>query len=145
MRRAQLRRYGALDRTLNVQRVRLACSHRAPPRSWTLLIALAELLRQAPGYGSPSAERGAAAATAANDRRTISTPVRMTIGMMTSSVEIAVSVGSISYRTLSHIRLGSVVVAGPPRKIASTTSSNDRRKATAAPETTDGKMAGSVT
>ena len=26
---------------LNVQRVRLACGHRAPPRSWTLLIALA--------------------------------------------------------------------------------------------------------
>ena len=26
----------ALDRTLNVQRVRLACGHRAPPRSWTL-------------------------------------------------------------------------------------------------------------
>ena len=69
----------------------------------------------------------------------------MTIGMMTRSVEIAVNVGSISYRTLSHIRLGSVVVAGPPRKIASTTSSNDRRKANAAPETTEGKMAGSVT
>jgi hypothetical protein len=29
---------GALDRTLNVQRVRLACGHRAPPRSWTLLL-----------------------------------------------------------------------------------------------------------
>src|SRR6185503_13029277 len=29
-------------------RVRLACGHRAPPRSWTLLIALAGLLRQAP-------------------------------------------------------------------------------------------------
>src|SRR6185295_18014725 len=46
--RAHLRRYGALDRTLNVQRVRLACGHRAPPRSWTLLIALAEFLRRAP-------------------------------------------------------------------------------------------------
>ena len=47
--RAHLRRYGALDRTLNVQRVppRVAC-HRAPPRSWTLLIALAGFLRQAP-------------------------------------------------------------------------------------------------
>ena len=65
--------------------------------------------------------------------------------MRTSSVEIAVSVGSISKRTLSHIRLGRVVVAGPPRKIASTTSSNDTRKAKAAPETTAGRMAGSVT
>ena len=43
------------------------------------------------------------------------------------------------------MRFGSVVVVGPPRKIASTTSSNERRKANAAPETTDGRMAGSVT
>src|SRR6266511_2413442 len=46
--RAHLRRSGALDRTLNVQRVRLACGHRAPPRSWTLLLTLAAFLRQAP-------------------------------------------------------------------------------------------------
>ncbi|PYO56528.1 MAG: hypothetical protein DMD83_13985 [Candidatus Rokuibacteriota bacterium] len=40
---------GALGRTLNVQRVRLACGPRAPPCSWTLLIALARaFLRQAP-------------------------------------------------------------------------------------------------
>src|SRR5258705_5042468 len=52
MRRAHLRRYGALDRPLNVQRVRLACGHRAPPRSWTLLIALARFLRQAPSGGA---------------------------------------------------------------------------------------------
>src|SRR6266545_7876631 len=45
--RAHLRRYGALDRTLDVQRVRLACGHRAPPRSWTLLFPLAAFLRQA--------------------------------------------------------------------------------------------------
>src|SRR6266542_5033111 len=32
---------GALGRTLNVQGVRLACGRRAPPRPWTLLIALA--------------------------------------------------------------------------------------------------------
>src|SRR5678816_618128 len=40
---------GALDRRLNVQKVRLAGCHRAPPRSWTLLIALRGFLRQAPG------------------------------------------------------------------------------------------------
>src|SRR5881275_1501867 len=34
------RSVGALGRTLNVQRVRLACDLRAPPCSWTLLIAL---------------------------------------------------------------------------------------------------------
>src|SRR6185503_7873225 len=45
--RAHLRRYGALRRTLDVQRVRLACGHRAPPRSWTLLTALAGSLRTA--------------------------------------------------------------------------------------------------
>src|SRR5213593_1620205 len=40
---------GALGRTLNVQGVRLACGPRAPPCSWTLLIALARpFLRQAP-------------------------------------------------------------------------------------------------
>src|SRR5687768_8646969 len=39
--RAHLRRYGALDSRLNVQKVRLAGCLRAPPRSWTLLIALA--------------------------------------------------------------------------------------------------------
>ena len=39
-------------RTLNVQRVRLACGLRAPPRSWTLLIALAAF-RQAPRRVSP--------------------------------------------------------------------------------------------
>ena len=32
----------------NVQRVRLACGHRAPPRSWTLLLALAAFVRWAP-------------------------------------------------------------------------------------------------
>src|SRR5215470_4211329 len=31
---------GALVRTLNVQRVRLACGHRAPPRIWTFLSSL---------------------------------------------------------------------------------------------------------
>ena len=36
---------------LNVQRVRLAGGLRAPPRSWTLLIALAGFLRQAPRLG----------------------------------------------------------------------------------------------
>src|SRR6266852_5684279 len=35
--KAHLRRYGALGRTLNVQKVRLACGSRAPPRSWTFL------------------------------------------------------------------------------------------------------------
>src|SRR6185295_15355267 len=39
--RAHLRRYGALDSRLNVQKVRLAGCLRAPPRSWTLLLALA--------------------------------------------------------------------------------------------------------
>src|SRR5580765_1046371 len=48
MMRAHLRRYGALDSRLNVQKVRLAGCLRAPPRSWTLLLALAALLRQAP-------------------------------------------------------------------------------------------------
>ena len=46
-----LRRYGALDSRLNVQKVRLAGCHRAPPRSWTLLLALAGFLRQAPSLG----------------------------------------------------------------------------------------------
>src|SRR6185369_10922091 len=39
---------GALDRRLNVQQVRLAGCRRAPPRSWTLLIALAGFLRRVP-------------------------------------------------------------------------------------------------
>ena len=68
MRRAHLRRYGALDRPLTLgepkpearranpeilasasepQRVRLAGCLRAPPRIWTLLIALAEFLGRA--------------------------------------------------------------------------------------------------
>ena len=42
--------------TLNVQRVRLAGGHRAPPRSWTLLIALA-VLRQASSLMSTSSGR----------------------------------------------------------------------------------------
>src|ERR1700720_4104189 len=46
--RAHLRRYGALDSRLNVQKVRLAGCLRAPPRSWTLLLALAGVLRQGP-------------------------------------------------------------------------------------------------
>src|SRR5437899_568370 len=42
---------GAFGRTLNVQRVRLACGPQAPPCSWTLLIALATaFLRQAPSW-----------------------------------------------------------------------------------------------
>src|SRR4029450_5868264 len=40
---------GALDSRLNVQQVRLAGCHRAPPRSWTLLIALAAFLLSALG------------------------------------------------------------------------------------------------
>src|SRR5258705_3308330 len=69
MTRAHLRRYGALDPPCHATRdtigptnfrlraqtwprtpptrVRLACGHRAPPRSWTLLLALAGFLRQA--------------------------------------------------------------------------------------------------
>src|SRR5207302_11217692 len=39
---------GALGRTLNVQRVRLACGLRAPPRSWTLLVALARAFLRRP-------------------------------------------------------------------------------------------------
>src|SRR6185369_14860705 len=38
---------GALDSRLNVQQVRLAGCLRAPPRSWTLLVALAGFVRQA--------------------------------------------------------------------------------------------------
>ena len=45
--RVHLRRYGALGSRLNVQKVRLAGCLRAPPRIWTLLIALAGFLRQA--------------------------------------------------------------------------------------------------
>jgi len=45
---------------------------------------------------SPSVGRDAVAAAAAKDRRTTATPLRITMGTMTSSVEIAVSVGSIS-------------------------------------------------
>ena len=43
---------------------------------------------------SPSV--GGDAVAAAKDRRTMATPLRITMGTMTSSVEIAVSVGSIS-------------------------------------------------
>src|SRR6185503_20764361 len=56
MRRAHLRRYGALASRLNVQKVRLAGCLRAPPRSWTLLIALAGFLRQASLVSEPGAE-----------------------------------------------------------------------------------------
>ncbi len=45
---------------------------------------------------SPSVGRDAVAAEAAKDRRTTATPLRIRMGTMTSSVEIAVSVGSIS-------------------------------------------------
>ena len=55
---------GALDRTLNVQRVRLACGLRAPPRIWTLLIALAGFLRQAPSVRTAELKRAVEAALA---------------------------------------------------------------------------------
>ena len=50
MRRAHLLRWRPRppSRSDVTRRVRLACGHRAPPRSWTLLIALAGFLRQAP-------------------------------------------------------------------------------------------------
>src|SRR5207247_11424141 len=52
---------GALGRTLNVQRVRLACGPRAPPCSWTLLIALARaFLRQAPSVTRGNSDGGSA-------------------------------------------------------------------------------------
>src|ERR1700693_2641301 len=81
MRRAHLRRYGALDRRATPRarlsnrrifvcgaqtwprtppaRVRLACGHRAPPRSWILLTAIAGFLRQAPRT-SPRGRAGSA-------------------------------------------------------------------------------------
>jgi len=37
LKKAHLRECGALDRTLNVQKVRLACGRRAPPRIWAFL------------------------------------------------------------------------------------------------------------
>ncbi len=40
LKKAHLRRYGALGRTLNVERLRLACGRRAPPRIWTFLSTL---------------------------------------------------------------------------------------------------------
>ena len=45
---------------------------------------------------SPSVGRDTVAAATAKDRRTMATPLRMTMGTMTSSVEMAVRVGSIS-------------------------------------------------
>ena len=46
--RAHLLRWRPRPPALNVERLRLARGLRAPPRSWTLLIALAGFLRQAP-------------------------------------------------------------------------------------------------
>src|SRR6185295_6320954 len=37
LKKAHVRRYGALGSTLNVERLRLACGRRAPPRIWTFL------------------------------------------------------------------------------------------------------------
>ena len=51
---------------------------------------------QLPGEVRVRTDPIAVAAAAAKDRRTMATPLRMTIGMMTSRVEIAVRVGSIS-------------------------------------------------
>jgi hypothetical protein len=48
LKKAHLRRYGALGRTLNVERLRLACGCRAPPRIWTFLSIL-PLVRSALG------------------------------------------------------------------------------------------------
>src|SRR5258705_5470521 len=90
MTRAHLRRYGALDPPCHATRdtigptnfrlraqtwprtpptrVRLACGHRAPPRSWTLLIALARLLRQAPRSPRRPDSRDRVALKASSDR-----------------------------------------------------------------------------
>src|SRR5947199_9453154 len=93
------------------------------------------------GTGSPSgpAEAGAAA------RRRSSARVSTTIDPAIRIEATAVMVGSISWRTLSHIRFGNVVAAGPPRNTASTTSSNDVRNANAATDRTAGRRSGIVT
>src|SRR2546426_12023197 len=52
------REVGALGCTLNVQGVRLACSSRAPPCSWTLLIALARALLAGDESGRRGGEQG---------------------------------------------------------------------------------------
>ena len=62
-----------------------------------------------------------------------------------SSVETAATVGSISVRMPSHICLGSVGWRLPLTKMATTTSSNEVMKASSAPDTTPGRMSGSVT
>ena len=61
------------------------------------------------------------------------------------SVETAATVGSISVRMPSHICLGSVGCRLPLTKMATTTSSNEVMKASSAPDTTPGRMSGSVT
>src|SRR5437762_11853043 len=42
--------WGALGRTLNVQEVRLACGHRAPPRIWTFSSSPAAIRHSRGGY-----------------------------------------------------------------------------------------------
>src|ERR1700674_3623572 len=78
-------------------------------------------------------------------RRMSSTPTSTITATKVSSEAIAVSVGSISKRIVSHIRFGSVVVSGPATKIAMTTSSNEIRKANAAAATIVALIEGSVT
>src|SRR5882724_2097677 len=55
------REVGALGRTLNVQEVRLACGLRAPPRSWTLLIALGRPFSRRASSQDRARARGASA------------------------------------------------------------------------------------
>src|SRR5579864_1096512 len=61
-------------------------------------------------------------------RRSKPTAISTVTATRMSNVEIAVRVGSISNRILSHIRFGNVVAFGAPRKIANTTSSIERRR-----------------
>ncbi len=77
--------------------------------------------------------------------RTNSAPTRIRMAIKVSSDEIAVNVGSISKRTVSHIRFGRVVASGPPTKIAMTTSSNEIRNANAAAEVIVALIEGKVT
>ena len=80
LKRAHLRRYGALGSRLNVQKVRLAGCLRAPPRIWTLLSILRVfrlLLELAPRRRDVAERQGKSLAVVLATVSTSSVPGRM--------------------------------------------------------------------
>src|SRR5207302_9959275 len=112
----------------------------ANDRYWPSLLTGALLHGPFIATESPPGARAIGAAA----RRSSSARVSTTIDPAIRIEATAVIVGSISWRTLSHIRFGNVVAAGPPGHTASTTSTTYLRTASAAADRIAGRRIGSV-